>query len=464
MKNALVLLILGTALVGCPNNKPDNWHLFGKNGINISPAWDISQGNSNTSIGIVDVGFITDNPAFTEGSCTAPMELKDLVFGERNTEGGTHGTTVSSFISDCEGNSSGLIGINRYSPILWLEVGKSFAPSYDLLKWAIGEPVCGTSPLLSCQHGDINQYPVDILNASFGRLDTTFSLGPRDKTTIATIEKINGRGSILVAAAGNESSNADLSFPASWPGVISAGATTIEGKTASFSNWGETVEIMAPGDLVPGASPTGWEYTSGTSFSAPITTGVVSLMRSVYPDLNWKTAIYLMQSTAVKMDCNTYCSDQYEAAPRAQCTRDCCNSAGEQTCTPGRLNAGAAVAAAQDAQNRGLGLAIPTSLIDSNKYLIKMNKIGNNQWRGEFTLTNAGGASGTYTISSDKKDTKFSGEINKQLTIAPQERVTVQVDKTDVYSVNPWHTKIRIATKDSGKVSAFSDELTIFAE
>ncbi len=95
-------------------------------------------------------------------------------------------------------------------------------------------------------------------------------------------------GLIVVAAAGNQNSNACSYSPASELSVISVGATDRNELRASYSNYGACVDIFAPGsDLVggwAGASNT-FRSSSGTSNAAPIVSGIVALMLQDNPSL-----------------------------------------------------------------------------------------------------------------------------------------------------------------------------------
>ena len=98
------------------------------------------------------------------------------------------------------------------------------------------------------------------------------------------------RGALLVAAAGNDSENNDtvLHMPASAEHILAVGATlkSFDGKTG-FSNYGVTVDVFAPGaalnSTIPGDAYS--VFASGTSFAAPLVTGIAALVKTQYPDL-----------------------------------------------------------------------------------------------------------------------------------------------------------------------------------
>jgi len=97
-----------------------------------------------------------------------------------------------------------------------------------------------------------------------------------------------GRGTVVVAAAGNHSSSIQ-EFPAGagLPGVISVGATDQSDLLAAFSNFGSWVKVAAPGDTilssVPGGGYAAW---SGTSMATPLTSGEAALVLAAFPNLS----------------------------------------------------------------------------------------------------------------------------------------------------------------------------------
>ncbi len=89
------------------------------------------------------------------------------------------------------------------------------------------------------------------------------------------------KGVAMVVAAGNDNKNACESSPAREPEAITVGATTIRDTRADFSNYGECLDIFAPGTEIKSAwftSDTATQELQGTSMAAPHVAGVVALM------------------------------------------------------------------------------------------------------------------------------------------------------------------------------------------
>ena len=97
-----------------------------------------------------------------------------------------------------------------------------------------------------------------------------------------------GSGALIVAAAGNDGSDAVRQYPAAegFYGLLSVGASTAASRLATFSNFGSKVDVAAPGEGVTSAVPGGGFATwSGTSMAAPLAAGAAALLRANEPTL-----------------------------------------------------------------------------------------------------------------------------------------------------------------------------------
>jgi len=116
--------------------------------------------------------------------------------------------------------------------------------------------------------------------------------------SLAAAEAIK-RGMIVVNSMGNEggSITGTLTAPADVDGVVSVGALTQNRTLASFSSTGPTYdkrvkpEVVAPGYQVPAPDPysadlASYAMVNGTSFSAPIVSAIIALIRQARPDIS----------------------------------------------------------------------------------------------------------------------------------------------------------------------------------
>ncbi|MBD3218423.1 MAG: S8 family serine peptidase [candidate division Zixibacteria bacterium] len=91
----------------------------------------------------------------------------------------------------------------------------------------------------------------------------------------------------MAAAPGNDSSDVTV-YPADYKGVVGVSAIDTLDVISDFSNYGDLIDICAPGEDVYSslAGDYEWGTWSGTSFSAPMATGVMALMLSLEPNLD----------------------------------------------------------------------------------------------------------------------------------------------------------------------------------
>jgi subtilisin family serine protease len=118
---------------------------------------------------------------------------------------------------------------------------------------------------------------VQVINLSLG---STY-----DSRVIAeAVAEAAEAGVVVVAAAGNASTDRPIEFPAANAGVISVAATDAADLKSSFSNFGAQVDLSAPGVDIASALPGGQIGTwSGTSMSAPFVSGTAALVAQAHP-------------------------------------------------------------------------------------------------------------------------------------------------------------------------------------
>jgi subtilisin family serine protease len=113
-----------------------------------------------------------------------------------------------------------------------------------------------------------------VINMSFGTLTDSHAIK-------SSINYAQGLNITLVASAGNNNTTSPQ-YPAAYSGVITTAATDINDQKASFSNYGTSVVVDAPGVNVILPYPGGmYSVVSGTSFSAPAVAGTAALIRSL---------------------------------------------------------------------------------------------------------------------------------------------------------------------------------------
>ena len=142
------------------------------------------------------------------------------------------------------------------------------------------------------------RYAVDngahIINMSFGK-----AFSPDKGVVDAAVKYADEKGVLLVHAAGNEGEDLDhaRNYPnrnyvgggmaKNWLEVGASGWRGLEGLAAEYSNYGKVqVDLFAPGSDIRSTAPGNeYEAASGTSFAAPVVTGVAALLMSYFPTL-----------------------------------------------------------------------------------------------------------------------------------------------------------------------------------
>jgi serine protease len=139
----------------------------------------------------------------------------------------------------------------------------------------------------------------DIINMSWGS-DSTSEL-QQD-----VMEYARGLGSLLVAAAGNESTS-DLHYPSALPGMVSVASVGKTDRLALYSNFGISVDVLAPGgagfnSIRSTIPPSNYGDKEGTSMASPVVAGVFALVKSLYPTWSNEELIQQVLGTADSVD------------------------------------------------------------------------------------------------------------------------------------------------------------------
>jgi hypothetical protein len=126
-------------------------------------------------------------------------------------------------------------------------------------------------------------------------------------TVQSAAQYFRNKGGVVVNSAGNTGA---YSSTAASDSLVSVSATDAGDNHASWSTYGPYVDLSAPGvSIWTTAAGGGYSAVSGTSFSSPLTAGVIALMFAANPSLQPATVVSLLESTAVDLGTPGY--DQY---------------------------------------------------------------------------------------------------------------------------------------------------------
>merc|ERR1719331_567118 len=119
-----------------------------------------------------------------------------------------------------------------------------------------------------------------------------------EQAVLDAIDYYNDMGGIVVFAAGNSNSEACY-YPGCYDGVVGVAALDNGGTRASFSNYGEWVDISAPGvDVMSTMTDEGYGTASGTSMACPHVAGILALGKSANPNASKGELLHCLYDTA----------------------------------------------------------------------------------------------------------------------------------------------------------------------
>ncbi len=254
-------------------------------------AWDISRGDSSIVIGIIDTGVYWNHPDLQSNIWINSGEIPDnnidddgngyiddirgWDFGGLNgnpdndprEDSPYHGTHVAGIASAATNNGIGVAGVGFKCKIMAVKTSR------DDKK----DPGSGAPYIWYGYEGIV--YAADngakVINCSWG--GGGFSQFGQDIVNYAT-----SKGALIVAAAGNENSASDH-YPSGYEKVLSVAATGSDDRKASYSNYGYTIDVCAPGNnLYNTWSSNTYSFLTGTSMASPVVAGIAGLVKARY--------------------------------------------------------------------------------------------------------------------------------------------------------------------------------------
>lgn len=119
----------------------------------------------------------------------------------------------------------------------------------------------------------------------------------------AIVASLRAAGIATVASSGNEYLSSQMTAPACLSNVISVGSTTELDTVSGFSNSAAMLQLLAPGEDIEITAPSGSQFyqVSGTSFSAPMVSGALAVLREQNPQASVDTLLGLLKNTGLSV-------------------------------------------------------------------------------------------------------------------------------------------------------------------
>ncbi len=274
---------------------PDQW---GLERVYAEDAWDETLGSAEIPIAIIDTGCEMDHPDLVSSIWTNGGEIAgngvddddngfiDDVYGWDFVDAPTlptggdyltrdndpsdemgHGTAVAGICGAAIDNGLGVAGLAPECPLMILRAGN--------MNGFLQEDDVASAILYAMDNG------ARVINMSFG--DTQASPMLESVINYAT-----QAGIVIVASAGNNG-NTEIIYPAVYSTTLCVGACNEQGNRATFSSYGTSLDILAPGtNILSTVMEAGYEAFqggNGTSYSAPFASATAGLILSLHP--NW---------------------------------------------------------------------------------------------------------------------------------------------------------------------------------
>jgi subtilisin family serine protease len=266
---------------------------------NTFEAWDITRGSSKIVVAIVDSGIDRNHPDIVEnlwyneadpidgldndnngyvddyrgwdfgGADKDNPNDEDNDPGIKNGESHSHGTSVGGLVGATPDNNKGFAGIGFNTKLLFTKHMADNQPTDELSLYNTYSGI-----LYSASMG------VDIINCSFG---SEFRSQIAQDIINYVVEDLDV---IVVAASGNSGMEDDNHYPSAYDNVLSVSAVDREMRKSTFTTYGNTVDITAPGSGIAVLQfDDDYGTSQGTSFSTPIVAGGLALVKAHRPGM-----------------------------------------------------------------------------------------------------------------------------------------------------------------------------------
>lgn len=363
---------------------------------NALEAWGISLGSASITVAVIDDGLEDHEDLRTSGGqsrYTAGFSPANNGNGDA-ISGSDHGVACAGSIAASH-NTLGVRGVAPLVDLISVNIfvgGESTQDIADGFTWAKNQGA-------------------DVMSNSWGYTSCTASFSNINNAMAdANSNGRGGLGSVVVFASGN-GYKACVDYPANNNNVVAVGAFSNQGIRSAYSNYGPTLDIMAPSNNVggPGAGVrttdrmggpgyAGGNYTNnfgGTSSACPVVAGVAALVLGYNPSLSSSQLKTILYNSAIDMGPNGNDNEYANGRVNALGALQAAGGTGGPTCSDG----------IQNGQETGVDCggpdcqACPTQGCNGNEVLLSF-VFDNYPEETSWTITNDAGqiveSGGTY--------------------------------------------------------------------
>ncbi|MBW7454505.1 S8 family peptidase [Paenibacillus sepulcri] len=245
--------------------------------IETEKGWTLSKGSERVLVAILDTGVQADHPDL-QGKTVDGINLVSEDDPPEDDVG--HGTHVAGIIAANVNNGEGVAGLSWYNKLMPVKVldASGAGSTYTVAQGIIWATDNGAK----------------VINMSLGNYAEAEFL--HDAVKYAYDHDV-----VLVAASGNDNTDRP-GYPAAYPEVFGVASTDADGSRSSFSNFGDYIDVAAPGASIASTYP-GSQYAalSGTSMASPHVAALAGLIRSINPDLTNVEVMDIMRKSATDL-------------------------------------------------------------------------------------------------------------------------------------------------------------------
>lgn len=245
--------------------------------IETNRAWKLSRGSDDVIVAVVDTGVDLRHPDLNGRLLKGYNAIQQE---EEPYDDVGHGTHVAGIIAANVNNNEGIAGMMWGGKVLPV---KALDNSGEGTTYSVAQGI-----IWATDHG------AKVINLSLGNYADAEFLHE-------AVKYAYNRDVVLIAATGNDNTERP-GYPAAYPEVLAVSATDYQQKRAAFSNYGDYVDVMAPGESIASTYPDNqYAALSGTSMACPHVTALAALIRSVNPDLRNTEVMDLIRSNVIDL-------------------------------------------------------------------------------------------------------------------------------------------------------------------